>query len=52
MLAPAAVGAVLLMIVGRGLAREAQRSHAARRELQAYLNWIAADTGLRALARR
>ena len=50
--APAAAACVLPLLVSGGLARRAQRSRAARRELQSYLDWIAADTGLRALSRR
>lgn len=46
MLAPAAVAAVLPLLVGGGLARQAQRNQAARRELEAYLDWLVVDAGL------
>jgi len=50
-LAPA-VAAVLPLLVGRGLARQAHRNQAARRELEAYLDWLVADAGLPLSSRR
>jgi len=46
MFAPAALAAVLPVVIGRGLARQAQRHHADRRELEAYLDWMMADAGM------
>ena len=52
MLAPAALATVLPVLVARGLARQARRNHAARQELEAYLDWILADAGMPAPAAR
>jgi hypothetical protein len=40
---PAAVAAVLPVLVTGGLARQVQRLQADRRELDAYLRWLLAD---------
>ena len=39
----AAIAAVLPGLVAGGLARELQRTHAARRQTYAYLRWVLAD---------
>jgi hypothetical protein len=39
------LAAVLLVSVTGGLAREGRRAHAARRQLDAYLQWMLADIG-------